>query len=93
MELQDVMQVLSVGTSTGLVVWGLYMVTVKLWPWWVQRDTEERQRKYEQSVSASNAQSDLATALYENAASRAVFARSMENVIGYLSTGKVVDGD
>lgn len=81
MELGDAMQLLSVGTSTFLVGWGLYMVTRHVWPWWVVRDAEQRQRQHEQEIADANANADHANALYENAASRRVFAESMKEVI------------
>jgi len=46
----------SAGVTNGLIIVGVGFAILALWPWWVKRDAEERERKANHELAQVEAQ-------------------------------------
>jgi len=57
------LSILSQGTAIGVLVGVGWFVAFRIWPWWEERDTEERQRQHERRLAEIQTDGYTASAL------------------------------
>ena len=80
---ENITALLSSGLAVGLIVVGVLFFTGALWPWWTERDAEERQRRYEIAIREQNVDEAIA-------ANVALIARTLNKPIVVEVTEKGV---
>ena len=61
--LEVILTVFSSLFATGLIGVGVYWATSSVWPWFAERDAEERERRYTLAQSSTTTQEAMALAL------------------------------
>ncbi|MCK4958109.1 MAG: hypothetical protein KAT00_01890 [Planctomycetes bacterium] len=80
MEITTIAELLQVALPTGLITVGIWWGSSQGWPYWKERDAEERARRHEQRIATGTSQQAMATHL-------AVIANVLANPV------RVVIGD
>lgn len=63
MTMDTTLAVLSQGTAIGVLVGAGWFIAFRVWPWWDERDDEERQRRHELRLKSSGTDEAIALAL------------------------------
>ncbi len=85
MDIQIIAELLQVALPTGLIVVGLWWALSEGWPYWKQRDVENREREHEREMKQIAAQQDTARATTRFADALEAFTHVLSELCGKQS--------